>query len=523
MEAHDYARILHRRWRTVLIIGLIVVIAVVGATLLLTPRYTATTRLFFAVQGSQSATDLAQGSTFAAKQMTSYAEVATEPLVLDPVIEELHLNIDAGVLAKSVTATVPTDTVILTVSVTQVDPEQATQIANAIGTNMTRVAASLSPEQQNGQQAVKATVLAHAVVPTSPSSPNLLRNLAIGVALGLVAGMAAAIARQLLDTRVRNSADVLALSDRPLLGSINFSEEVQKHQVMVADAPLGDAAESIRRLRTNLQFVGAGAGPKTLVITSSIPGEGKSTTAINLAVSLADAGSKVLLIDADLRRPSVADYLGIEGRAGLTTVLIGRAEVDDVIHVWRGTSLHVLASGQVPPNPSELLGSTAMADLLPRVAAKYDVVLFDSPPLLPVTDAAILARLVGGVLLVVGADRVHRRQVADALGALEVAGTEAHGIVINMLARRESGRYGYGYDGYGANRSTDELKAGAEQHGDGPEPTTAAHDQGAHSGDTPRNAPLDTPSEDQDWADRDWPPVRDRSKTPTTLPGERGR
>jgi capsular exopolysaccharide synthesis family protein len=212
---------------------------------------------------------------------------------------------------------------------------------------------------------------------------------------------------------------------------------------MVAEQPLGAPAEAIRRLRTNLQFVGAGTQSKSLVVTSSVPGEGKSTTAINLAVSLADAGSRVILVDADLRRPSVADYLGVEGRAGLTTVLIGRADLEDVIQPWRDSGLHILPSGQVPPNPSELLGSTVMVDLLAKLEADYDVVLLDTPPLLPVTDATILTKLVGGAVVVVGADRIHKAQLAEALETLEIAGAQLHGLVLNKIARRDANPYVY--------------------------------------------------------------------------------
>ena len=158
------------------------------------------------------------------------------------------------------------------------------------------------------------------------------------------------------------------------------------------------------------------------MISSSIPGEGKSTIAINLAVSLADAGARVILVDADLRRPSIAEYLGIEGGVGLTTVLIGRAEVEDVVQPLGRTSLDLLPAGQIPPNPSELLGSMAMADLLERLSASYDMVLLDSPPLLPVTDAVVLSNLAGGALVVVGVDRIHRPQLQQSLESLETAG-----------------------------------------------------------------------------------------------------
>jgi len=179
------------------------------------------------------------------------------------------------------------------------------------------------------------------------------------------------------------------------------------------------------------------------VVSSSIPGEGKSTIAINLAVSLADTGARVILVDADLRRPSIAEYIGIEGNVGLTTVLIGRADVEDVVQPLGTSTLDILPAGQIPPNPSELLGSPAMAGLLDRLVTIYDMVLLDSPPLLPVTDAVVLSKMAGGVLVVVGADRIHRPQLQESLGSLQTAGAHVLGIVMNKIDRRVAGTYSY--------------------------------------------------------------------------------
>ncbi|GAA3607379.1 tyrosine-protein kinase domain-containing protein [Microlunatus ginsengisoli] len=458
MALRDYIDILRRRWLAGLAVALTVLAATAGITLLMPEKYTATTRLFFAVQGTESVTDLAQGSTFAEKQITSYAQVATSPLVLDPVIDGLHLDLSPADLAKSVSAVVPTDTVILEVSVVDEDPAQATAIANAIGTELARVVSQLSPEQQGGGQAVKATILQPAVVPVAPSSPDIARNLALGLVLALLLGVFAAFLRNVLDTKIRSDADLRSVTDAPLLGSIAFDESVPTHPVVVAEEPLSAPSEAVRRLRTNLQFVGAPGQSKKVVITSSVPGEGKTTTSINLAVSLADAGAKVILVDADLRRPAVAEYMGLEGAAGLTTVLIGKVELADVIQPWRSSGLDILPSGQVPPNPSELLGSPAMAVLLDQLGESYDVVLLDSAPLLPVTDAAILTKLAGGALVVVGADRIHRRQLEDALEALATAGAEVHGLALNKVAKRDTQPYAY-HGGYyrasASDRATD--------------------------------------------------------------------
>jgi tyrosine-protein kinase len=457
VEPRDYLDILRRRWLSVLIIALTTLAVASLLTLAMPKKYTATTRLFFAV-ASDSVSELAQGSNFAEKQMSSFAKVATSPLVLEPVVQQLALPTTAAKLEESVEATVPPDTVILEIAATDPDPRRAAAIANAVGARLGQAAGDLSPSREDGSEAVRATTLAVAEVPIAPSSPNVPRNLGIGLILGLLLGMGVAILRQLLDTKVRSEQDVRALTDRPILGVVAFDQQVPRHPVILRDEPLAAPSEAVRRLRTNLQFIDAANRPKSIVISSSIPGEGKSTMAINLAVSLADTGARVILVDADLRRPSIAEYAGIEGSVGLTTVLIGRADVEDVVQPLGTTTLDLLPAGQLPPNPSELLGSPAMAGLLDRLTTSYDMVLLDSPPLLPVTDAAVLAKLAGGALVVVGADRIHRPQLQDTLGSLQTAGAHVLGIVLNKIDRREAGTYAYYGSGY-APTDSNQLKA----------------------------------------------------------------
>lgn len=458
MDLHDYLEIVRRRWVSATIVALTTTALAAVSILVATPQFTAKTRLFFAVGETSTVSELAQGSNFAERQMTSYAEVATSPLVLDPVIDKLDLEVSSAALAQSITATIPPATVILEIAVTNPDAERAATIANAVGDQLAIAVADLSPEgrapdgteesdQAKASNRVRATTLAPALVPAAPSSPNVARNLGLGIALGMILGLGVALLRHLLDTRVRNEHDVRAVTDSPLLGTIGYDDKVPNHPIILRDEPLSAAAEAIRRLRTNLQFTDVGDRPRSIVITSSVPSEGKSTTSLNLAVALADAGSRVILVDADLRRPSVATAMGLEGQVGLTTVLIGRADVEDVVQQWERTSLDVLPSGRIPPNPSELLGSTAMAKLLDQLTARYDVVLLDTPPLLPVTDAAVLSKMAGGTLVIAGADRVHRPQLRESLDALATAGAYVHGVVLNRMARQEGGAYTY-YSGY---------------------------------------------------------------------------
>jgi polysaccharide biosynthesis transport protein len=446
MDLRGYLKVLQRRWISILVITLATLAVTALVTFLLTPKYTASTRLFFGVQGAQSGSDLAQGSTFAEDQLASYAEVATSPLVLQPVIDQLALPETPTQLAEKVSAFAPTDTVIIQVTVNDANADQSARIANAIGQRLASVTSDLSPRRQDGSQSVKATILSPAQVPTVPSSPNILRNLAAGLLLGLLLGIAVAIVRRLLDTKIRSEADLELVSSVPVLGVVPFDSDAEAHPVVIRDDPLSVRAEAVRRLRTNLQFVEAAEQSRSVVVTSSIPGEGKTTAALNLAASLSDAGLNVVLVDADLRRPSLARYVGIDGSVGLTTVLIGEANLDDVLQPWGDSSLRVLPSGQVPPNPSELLGSGAMSDLLDQLTARFDMVLLDSPPVLPVTDSAILGRLAGTTLVVVGADRLHKSQLHGALDSLTTAGVHVSGIVLNKVAPHNFGPYEYGYN-----------------------------------------------------------------------------
>lgn len=443
MDISDYLSVLRRRWVTLVATALAVLALASAVTLTSTPRYTAAAQLFFGVEGSGSATELAQGSSFAEKQMSSYARVATSPLVLRPVISDLRLGTTPAQLATSITATVPSDTVILEIAVTRRSPEQAAAIANAVASELAEVAAQLAPARADGSQAVRATTVAPAAAPLAPSSPDILRNLVLGALLGLLLGLGLVMLRHVLDTKVRSEADVRAISDSSVVGVIAFDDGVPAHPVILREDPRSAAAEAVRRLRTNLQFIGVAEQTRSIVVTSSVPGEGKSTTALNLGVALADAGARVLLVDADLRRPSIAEYLGLEGRVGLTTVLIGKASVEEVVQPWSDSGLDILPAGQIPPNPSELLGSPAMRALLDQLTSTYDMVLIDTPPVLPVTDAAVLGRQVGGSLLVVGVDRIHRPQLREALDSLATAGCPVLGLVINKIAHREVGAYVY--------------------------------------------------------------------------------
>ncbi|MBO9553125.1 polysaccharide biosynthesis tyrosine autokinase [Cellulomonas sp.] len=453
MELHEYVAILRKRWLTVTVVTALGLALAVLATVFATPMYTATTKTFVSVRSGDTVGDLVQGSTYSQSQVRSYAQLATMPAVLDPVIEDLGLTVGPGTLSKAISVTVPQNTVIISISVTDPSAERAAAIANAVASHLSQAVSDLAPTPATGSDPIRLSTVAEAGVPGTPSSPDAKVNLAIGLVLGLALGIAAAVGQELLDTRVRNEDDLRKVTDASVIGSIPLDGTAEQSPLVVQGSPQSPRAEAFRRLRTNLQFLDVGERSRAIVLVSAIPAEGKSTTAINLAITLADAGSRVALVDADLRRPSIASYLGIEGNVGLTTVLIGQATLDDVLQPWGSDRLDVLASGQIPPNPSELLGSRAMSAVLSTLTERYDVVLLDTAPLLPVTDGAVLAKLAGGALVAVGAGTVSRHQLAEALGSLESVDARVLGVVLNKLTRRQGDRYPY-YDYYASEGST---------------------------------------------------------------------
>ena len=459
MELSDYIRILRKNWIVIVVIALVGIGTAAVYSLTRTPLYESTSEIFVSSQAGATIGEQQQGNMYTQQRVSSYVQLATAPKVLDPVIEDQGLQTSARDLAKNVSVSNPLDTTIVQITVTDASPVAASDIANAIASTLTAAIDEVETLPGSEISPVKVTPITTGLPAEAPVSPNVPLNLALGGLVGLALGIAFAVLRTVLDTRIRSSRDVLSLTDRPLIGSIPLDPKAKERPLILQADPLNPRSEAFRALRTNLQFLDFEGG-KSFVMTSSVPSEGKSTTATNLAIALADAGKRVVLIDADLRKPKVSDYLGIEGGVGLTDVLIGRAELTDVLQKWGRRSLYILPAGKIPPNPSELLGSTAMAQLLDDFSRDADIVILDAPPLLPVTDAAVLAKRTAGAIVVVAAGSTHKGQLAGALDALETVDARVAGLVLTMVPTRgpDAYEYGYGY-GYGYGYHVEEQGA----------------------------------------------------------------
>lgn len=452
MQLSDYVRIVRRGWAFIaagLALGLLLGLV---ALAVLPKSYVSTTKLFISVQGldQSSAAEIVQGSSAAQQKVRSYVDVATSHNVLQPVIDELGLPVTSSELASRVSATSPANTVIIQISVTDRDPALAQKIADAIGSSFTSVVTDdLEAPVGGGLAPVRVATTEPAALPLQPATPRLATTIGLGLLGGLVLGLTAAALRSTLDTKLRGLSDIAQVTDAAVLGVIGYDSSVRTHPLFVHSDPRSPRAEAFRSLRTNLQFVGLSEAGRSFVVTSSLPSEGKSTTSANLAIALAESGARVVLVDGDLRRPRLAELMGLDGTAGLTDALIGRTELDDVLQPWGRGGLTVLPAGMTPPNPSELLGSLGMQALLDELGAAFDFVIIDAPPLLPVTDAAVISTRTSGAIMVAASGRASRGQLAQALDILDRIGSRVVGVVATMVPVKSTGSYGYAsYDSY---------------------------------------------------------------------------
>jgi len=449
----QYFRVLRRQWFVVLLLAALSVGGAAAYTARQIPAYSATTQLFVSVHSAEAAdiSQMSQGSTLIQQRVKTYAAVVTSPKVLDIVRQQLRLFTTSQALAGQITVDSPLDTVLLNISVTDSDPTRAADIANAIAGQFPTFIAQLET-RPGAQSPVTVTATRMATVPNRPISPRVPLNIALGLLVGLGLGIGAAVLRDQLNTSITGIADVEKLTGAIPLGVVPYDSATTKQPLVDGDQH-GARAESFRTLRTNLQFANVDHPPRVIVVTSPLPSEGKSTTACNVALTLALGGARVVLVDGDLRKPAVGKYLGISSAAGLTSVLANQHELRDVVVNYGRNTLAVLPSGPTPPNPSELLGSQQMADLLGTLANHYDIVVIDAPPLLPVTDAAVLAAIADGAVLVLRHGRTRREEAQRAIQALNAVNAKLLGTVLNFAPKRSRrggyDGYGYGY-GYGA-------------------------------------------------------------------------
>lgn len=438
------------RWITLCVTTLIGVLAALAITLLTTPLYQASTRLFVSTASSgATASDLYQGNRLSQERVTSYTELLMGETLAQRTIDKLGLDMSAQSLRDNVKASAKPDTVLLDVDVLDESPVRARDIANALSDEFVVLARELETPEGGTRPDARVVVEQRASIPDRPVVPKAERNIAVGLAIGVMLGLGLAILRDLLDNTVKSRETLEEITGAGTVGSIPLDKERRNEPAISFENDNSAIAEAFRKLRTNLQFLAVDNPPRVIVITSSMPAEGKSTTAINIALALAEADHNVVLVDGDMRRPMLHKYLDVLGPVGFSTVLSGGASLSEALQKTKYPGLTVLTSGAIPPNPSELLGSLAAKKLLSEMRAQFDYVIVDTTPLLAVTDAALLSASADGVLIIARFGQTKRDQLTHAVGSLEDVGESVLGAVFAMTPKRGNASYGYGYEYYG--------------------------------------------------------------------------
>ena len=427
------------------LVGLVVAAAITFTT---TPLYESQAQIFVSTPASTlDISALATGSSFSQQRVKSYAQIINSPKTLEPVIQRLNLKMDPTTLSSMVTASAPLDTVLISLTVTDTDPKRAASIANEVADQFGITVGDLELHGIGVDSPVKVSTVKDAMPADAPASPKKAINLALGLLLGFGFGIGLASLRKLLDNTMKNEDDLLGT---PLLAAIGFDEMADEKPLVTQIGRYAARTEAFRTLRTNLQFLNPDAHPQVIVVTSALPNEGKTTSSINLSLSLAQAGAKVILIEADLRRPKVPLYLEMSSMSeGLSELISGPNKltpqaIKSTLHPLESTGLKVMLSGKVPPNPSELLSSKKFEELIGILRKQFEYVIIDCPPLLPVTDAAIVSAKADGCVLVVHAGVTKKPHFVGSRDAVRAVGSTILGVIINKIPE-SSLEYEYGY------------------------------------------------------------------------------
>jgi len=492
LSLRDYLHILGRRKQLITVVTLLVTVPAVVFSLLKTPVYAGQAELLLQPRSSETLFDPNSGlRSDPARQVQNEIRILSSAPVRDAVRQQLGS-------APKVSASAIGATDLIRVTARSADPQQAATFANAYATAyidyrrkqavddvlaasqqvQTKIgelqrqidAAPAGPQKDSVVEAQSlfrqkldqlqvdgalkqggAQLVTPAVVPTSPVEPRPLRTGLIALFAGIVLGVGVAFLREFLDDSVKTKDEFERVAPGvPVLGLIPVISSWRGKEtayLVSLDDPTSPAAEAYRTLRTSVQFIGLDQPMRTLQVTSANPQEGKTTTLANLAVALARSGSTVAIVCCDLRRPRVHEFFGLKNDVGFTSVLLGKVGLAGAMQeVPDQARLSLLASGPLPPNPSELLSSKRTVEVLGSLQAEYDIVLIDAPPVLPVTDALVLSGRVDATLLVAVAGATTRKEAARAVELLRQVDAPLVGAVLNGVDTE--GSYGYAYQSY---------------------------------------------------------------------------
>ncbi|MDO4252733.1 MAG: polysaccharide biosynthesis tyrosine autokinase [Rothia sp. (in: high G+C Gram-positive bacteria)] len=387
--------------------------------------------------------DVISGNTAAINKASSYLALVTSGPVADQILlQNPELNLTKGAIQSSLSAKLEGNTALIRVTAQSSSPQSAQALANSALEATAKVV-----NDMEGSTSVRVVPLEDASQPGAPISPNTRVNMLLGAGAGLAFVYALIFLRRVVDVRIRTKDDVSKATGVGVLGTLPETEKLSEDNLLDSQDD-HNSQEAIRQFRTNLRFVNVDKQPRSVIITSSEPGEGKSTVSTSLARSLAETGQPTILLDADLRRPTIAKKFKVDSKVGLTQVLAGQVDLAEAVRQYEDTQLFILPAGRIPPNPAELLGSEKMSQLVQELSQEF-MVIIDVPPLLPVTDASLLATAVDGVVLVAAVGKTRKEHLEEAARMLAAVKAQLLGVIINRTPASGLGSsyYGFGYTG----------------------------------------------------------------------------
>jgi tyrosine-protein kinase len=443
MDLKQYSRVLGAHWLAIsaILAGCVAIAAVIAWTQ--SPTYAATTQLFVS-NNSKTSGSLSEdyaGLLLSQQRVASYTQLITSSAVLSDVAADVHAR--ALDLGGEINATAPGGTSLIDVTVKDSSPKRAKAIADSLDRRFPVFIDALESSKGASAPPVKVSVTGVAKLPTHPIAPRKKVYLLLGALLGLLLGGGFAVVSEALDRRIRNLNDAATLAGAAALGSVAEYQRANVQPLVMVVAPTSVRAEEFRRLRTNLQFLIEKSDGKGFVVSSAVQGEGKTFVACNLAIAFAQAGQRVVLVDADLRRPRIHALMGFTGRIGLIDVIRGLPVTRALVPWRKDVDLLVLPAGRPREEASELIASREFADALTAAAAEADVMIIDTPALLPATDAAIVAKQTIGAVLVARAGFTRTRQLDTAVASLQTVEAHVLGVVVNRISPRAA-QPGYG-------------------------------------------------------------------------------
>jgi succinoglycan biosynthesis transport protein ExoP len=436
MDFRTYATALRRYWWIAAITTLLGILGA-GVTYAMTPPTYASRVTFYVSTPVQTGVSPQSANQFAEARVNSYVVLMSSERVARDVIARTGVTLTPAEVMSRISAEANLNTVVVQATISDSNQDRASELARGLAETFGETVSRL-----DNQGAGRATVIINVV--SGPTDLGAVEpRLKVYAGLGVLVGVALIILRELLDSTVRSVEGASEIVGAPGIGNIGFDPGARRSPLLATERN-SLRAEAFRQLRTNLTFVGVARPAQVLVVTSAMPGEGKTSLCLNLALALSETGHRVLVLEGDLRKPQMAELLGLESGIGLTNVLVGQVDLDEALQTWT-PQVTVLTSGSLPPNPAELLEGDEIRRVLDDLRPRFDRILIDTTPLLPVTDAAVASALGDGVVMVVRHAKTTREQVAVAVRSLQAVNAEIVGVVLSMRRARRSERRSYSF------------------------------------------------------------------------------